>query len=83
MKKIKGYISKEEFEDMASLDKEQVHCFDFSKVKITTGSIPVTITEGHDEPIDQTLAGLFVGFICGVILGFAVIFYCSTIPLGQ
>lgn len=44
---------------------------------------PVTITEGHDEPIDQTLVGLFLGFLCGVGVGFVVILYCSAIPLGQ
>ena len=44
---------------------------------------PYTLTEGHDEPIDQTALGFFLGFLCGVGVGFVVILYCSTIPLGQ
>lgn len=83
MKKIKGYMREHEFEDLISLNREQISCFDFSKCKIVNDDISVTITKGHDEPIDQALVGLFLGFLCGVVLGFAVIFYCSTIPLGQ
>lgn len=83
MKKFKGYMLSHELEDMASLDKEQIHCFDFSKAKMITNDIPVTITEGHDEPIDQTALGFFLGFLCGMGVGFVVILYSSTIPLGQ
>lgn len=83
MEKIKGYIREHEFEIMGSLDQEQINCFDFSKAKMITNDIPVTITEGHDEPIDQTALGFFLGFLCGVGVGFVVILYCSTIPLGQ
>lgn len=73
MKKIKGYMREHEFEDLISLNREQINCFDFSKHKITDGDVLVTITEVHNEPIDQTLVGL-LGFLCGVILGF-VVFY--------
>lgn len=85
MKKIKGYMREHEFEDLISLNREQISCFDFSKCKITDGDVLVTITKWHDEPIDHTLVGLvgLLGFLCGVVLGFAVIFYCLTIPLGQ
>lgn len=82
MKKIKGYMREHEFEDLISLNREQINCFDFSKCKITDGDVLVTITEVHNEPIDQTLVGL-LGFLCGVVLGFAVIFYCLAVPLGQ
>jgi len=83
VKKIKGYIREHEFEIMGSLDQEQINCFDFSKNKIASNDTPVTITEGHDEPIDQTSLGFLLGSFCGVVIGFVVILYCSTIPLGQ
>lgn len=82
MKKIKGYMREHEFEDLISLNREQLSCFDFSKCKITDDDVLVTITEVHNEPIDQTLVGL-LGFLCGVMLGVVVMLYCSTTSLWQ
>lgn len=44
---------------------------------------PVTIIHGHDEPLDQSALGFFLGFIVGTFLGMAALFYVSSIPLGQ
>lgn len=73
MKKIKTYMFAGELDHYkAMVNRKEV--FDEKKV---------TIIEGHDEPLDQSALGFFLGFIVGTFLGIAVLFYASTIPLGQ
>jgi hypothetical protein len=71
MKKIKTYMTISEFNAFRLRDIQ------FDKEE------PVTITEGHVEPLDQSALGFFLGFIVGTLLGMAALFYASTIPLGQ
>ena len=71
MKKIKTYMTISEFNVFRSRDIQ------FDKEE------PVTIIEGHDEPLDQSALGFFLGFIAGTFLGMIVLLYASTIPLGQ
>ena len=73
VKKIKTYMFNGEFDHYKAMANRK-EVFDEK---------PVTITEGHDEPIDQTAIGFLLGCLCGVVIGFVVILYCSTIPLGQ
>ena len=39
--------------------------------------------ENKEKPLDQSALGFFLGFIVGTFLGMIVLFYASTIPLGQ
>ena len=71
MKKIKTYMDNVEIKNFRRRDVPYLE------------EKPVTITEGHDEPLDQSALGFFLGFIVGTLLGMAALFYASTIPLGQ
>mgnify|MGYP003441915898 CR=1 FL=1 len=67
MKKIKTYMDNVEIKNFRRRDVPYLE------------EKPVTIIEGHDEPLDQSALGFFLGFIVGM----AALFYASTIPLGQ
>ena len=71
MKKIKTYMGPSE------LNVFRLRDIRFDKEE------PVTIIEGHNESPDQSALGFFLGFIVGTFLGMAVLFYASSIPLGQ